>query len=58
MLLNGPRCYSRDLEKGGLEVPCELQFYFNDHKCVKKSKELLKQVLYATTEIESHLGLK
>ena len=24
--VNGPRQYSRDLEKGGLEVPCELQF--------------------------------
>ena len=56
--VTGPRQYSRDLESGGLEVPCELRFYSNDLKCIKKSKELLERALYATTAIENHLGVE
>ena len=39
--VTGPRQYSRDLEQGGLEVPCEFRLYSKDQKHVKKSRELL-----------------
>lgn len=52
--MTGPRQYSWDLEQGGLEVPCEFRFYSEDHKRVKKSRELLEKASYMTQDIKTH----
>ena len=52
--VTGPRQYSQYLEQGGLEVPCDFQFYLEDQKYVKKSIELLKKASYTIKDIKTH----
>ena len=37
-----PRRYSRDLEQGGMEIPCRVMIKSSDKKEVEKCKELLQ----------------
>ena len=36
--ITGPMQYSRDLPQGGVEVPCQYQFYLEDEECSKVVK--------------------
>ena len=56
MLNNWSKKYSRDLHQGGLEVPCQYQFYSDNEECLKKVKELLEKTSYSKEEVI--IGLK
>jgi len=49
--VTGPKQYSRDLEQGTLDVPCEYRFYSKD-KCVKVTRKLLELASFPTKDIE------
>ena len=50
---NGHRCYSRDLEQGGLEIPCKYTFTCKEKDCeyMDKTKRHLEELQAVTTEI-------
>ena len=37
-----PRQYSRDLTQGGLDVPCQYEFYSENEECLKVVNGLLE----------------
>ena len=46
--VTGPRQHSRDLIQGGLDVPCQYQFYSEDEERLKVVKKLLESASYST----------
>jgi len=48
--VTGPKQYSRDLEWGGLDVPCEYRFY-SKKKRVKVTRKLLELASFPTKDI-------
>jgi len=48
--VTGPKQYSRDLERGGLDVLCEYRFHSKD-KRVKVTRKLLELALFPTKDI-------
>ena len=49
--ITGPRQYSTDLHQGGLEVPCQYQFYSDNEERLKKVKGLIEKALYTTKAV-------
>jgi len=43
--------YSRDLIQGGLDVPCQYQFYSENEECLKDVKGLLESASYSTKAV-------
>ena len=46
--VTGPKHYLRDLIQGGLDVPCQYQFYTESEECLKVVKGLLESAAYST----------
>ena len=51
--ITGLMQYSRDLAQGGLDVPCQCQFYSEKEECLKVMKELLESASYTTMAINN-----
>ena len=49
--ITGPRRYSNDLHQGGLEVPCQYQFYSDNEERLIKVKGLIEKALYTTKAV-------